>query len=566
MRALHKLKIGVRLGLGFGLLVLMLSAMAAFSLLRLEGILSTVKYGDKIQAEKLQPLYVAREALDQTGLAARNAFIFTDNAEAMKELAIVDEQKDAYLATLKAMAPAFKGDADFDKVSAGLLAMAEELKRPRKYREAGQMQEYGDFLVKECSPLRRQIVRDINVVIKQTEQRVAEAGDASNSLFDRSIAWIIGMTIVTVLIGIAVAVVITRGLLKQLGGEPDYAAEIADHIAKGDLAIEISIKDGDKGSLLMSMKEMRDNLAHIVGQIREGAHTIASASTQIASGNADLSARTEEQAGSLEETASAMEELTATVQRNADNAQQANTLGATASTVAVKGGSVVGQVVETMSSINESSRKIVDIIAVIDGIAFQTNILALNAAVEAARAGEQGRGFAVVASEVRSLAQRSATAAKEIKELIADSVNKVASGTELVELAGSTMDEVVSSVQRVTGIVEEISIASQEQRHGIVQVSGAISQMDEVTQHNAALVEQAAAAARSLQEQAESLTRAVSLFKLSHGHGTSMVVKSVDGTVLNAVELPMIPGRSRLAITHNEGKRNVKRNVKLLPR
>ncbi|ASU40487.1 chemotaxis protein [Herbaspirillum sp. meg3] len=558
MRALHKLKIGVRLGLGFGLLVLMLSAMAAFSLLRLEGILSTVKYGDKILTEKLQPLYVAREALDQTGLAARNAFIFTDNADAMKELAIVDEQKEIYLATLKSMAPVFKGDADFDKVSAGLLAMAEELKRPRKYREAGQMQEYGDFLVKECSPLRRQIVRDINAVIKQTEQRMAEADDASNSLFNRSIAWIIGITIVTVLIGIVVAVVITRGLLKQLGGEPDYAAEIADHIAKGDLAIEISIKDGDKGSLLMSMKEMRDNLAHIVGQIREGAHTIASASTQIASGNADLSARTEEQAGSLEETASAMEELTATVQRNADNAQQANTLGATASTVAVKGGSVVGQVVETMSSINESSRKIVDIIAVIDGIAFQTNILALNAAVEAARAGEQGRGFAVVASEVRSLAQRSATAAKEIKELIADSVNKVASGTELVELAGSTMDEVVSSVQRVTGIVEEISVASQEQRHGIVQVSGAISQMDEVTQHNAALVEQAAAAARSLQEQAESLTRAVSLFKLSHGHGTSMVVKSVGGTVLNAVELPMIPGSSRLAIAHDEGKRNVR--------
>ncbi|WP_050479220.1 methyl-accepting chemotaxis protein [Herbaspirillum rhizosphaerae] len=552
MRALNKLKIGVRLGLGFGLLVLMLSAMAAFSLMRLEGILATVKYGDKVQAEKLQPLYNAREALDQTGLAARNAFIFTDNAEAMKELAIVDEQKAVYLDTLKSMAPAFKGDADFDKVSAGLLAMAEELKRPRKYREAGQMQEYGDFLVKECSPLRRQIVKDINVVIKQTEQRVAEAGTASDRLFDRSIAWIIGMTIVAVLIGVAVALVITRGLLKQLGGEPDYAAEIADHIAKGDLAIEISTKSGDQGSLLMSMKEMRDNLARIVGQIREGAHTIASASSQIASGNADLSSRTEEQAGSLEETASAMEELTATVQRNADNARQANTLGATASSVAVKGGSVVDQVVETMGSINESSRKIVDIISVIDSIAFQTNILALNAAVEAARAGEQGRGFAVVASEVRSLAQRSATAAKEIKELIGDSVSKVTSGTELVELAGNTMDEVVASVKRVTGIVEEISVASQEQHQGIVQVSGAINQMDEVTQHNAALVEQAAAAARSLQDQAESLTRAVSLFKLSHGHGA----------VLNAVELPMISGGSRLSIAHDDGKRN----VKLLPR
>jgi len=516
VRALTKLKIGVRLGLGFGLLVLMLTAMAAFALLRLEAILDTVKYGDKVQAEKLQPLYIAREALDQTGLAARNAFIFTDSNDAAKELAILDEQKAVYLATLKSMTPAFKGDADFDKVSVGLLKMAEELNRPRKYRDAGQMQEYGDFLVKECSPLRRQIVQDINVVIKHTEHLVAEAGNTSDRLFDRSIAWIVGMTIIAVLIGIAVAVMITRSLLKQLGGEPDYAAEIADHIAKGDLAIEIRTKSGDQGSLLVSMKEMRDNLAHIVGQIREGAHTIASASTQIASGNADLSARTEEQAGSLEETASAMEELTATVQRNADNAQQANSLGATASSVAEKGGGVVGQVVQTMGSINESSRKIVDIISVIDGIAFQTNILALNAAVEAARAGEQGRGFAVVASEVRSLAQRSATAAKEIKELIDDSVNKVESGTELVELAGSTMDEVVASVKRVTGIVEEISVASQEQRHGIVQVNGAITQMDEVTQHNAALVEQAAAAARSLQDQAASLTRAVSLFKLNH--------------------------------------------------
>ncbi|RFB71294.1 chemotaxis protein [Herbaspirillum sp. 3R11] len=525
----------------------MLSAMAVFSLLRLEAILDTVKYGDQVQAEKLQPLYVAREALAQTGLAARNAFIFTDNGDAAKELAILDEQKAIYLAALKTMTPAFKGDTGFDKVSGGLLKMAEELNRPRKYREAGQMQEFGEFLVKECSPLRRQIVQDMGALIKTTEQAVAEASKNSDRLFDRSIAWIAGMTIAALLIGVAVAVLITRGLLRQLGGEPDYAAEIADHIAKGDLAIEIRTKDGDQSSLLASMKEMRDNLAHIVGEIREGAHTIAAASGQIASGNADLSARTEEQAGSLEETASAMEELTATVQRNADSAHQANELGATASTVAEKGGSVVGQVVETMGSINASSRKIFDIISVIDGIAFQTNILALNAAVEAARAGEQGRGFAVVASEVRSLAQRSAAAAKEIKVLIDDSVHKVESGTELVELAGSTMGEVVASVKRVTGIVEEISVASQEQRHGIVQVNGAITQMDEVTQHNAALVEQAASAARSLQEQAEALTRAVSLFKLAHG---GVIVGEINGRVLNAVDMPRLEG-GRLAIAHD---------------
>jgi len=259
---------------------------------------------------------------------------------------------------------------------------------------------------------------------------------------------------------------------------------------------------------------MNDSLLKIVREVRLGTDTIATASTQIASGNLDLSSRTEEQASSLEETASAMEELTSTVKQNADNARQANQLAVSASAVAQEGGDVVGQVVATMGSINDSSKKIVDIISVIDGIAFQTNILALNAAVEAARAGEQGRGFAVVASEVRSLAQRSAAAAKEIKVLIDDSVEKVTSGSKLVEQAGSTMAEVVGSVRRVTDIVGEISAASQEQSTGIEEVNRAITQMDEVTQQNAALVEEAAAAAQSLQDQAGKLAQVVGVFKL----------------------------------------------------
>jgi methyl-accepting chemotaxis protein len=545
--ALKSLKIGTRLGLGFGLLVLMLLALATFSLLRLEAILSTVQYGDKEQSFKLQPLYQAREALDQTGLAARNAYIFTDNADATRELDLVDAQKAIYLKELAALDGVFKNDPDFDKVRSGLLQMGEELKRPRKYHEAGQMKEYGDFLVNECSPLRRQIVKDIDVVIKAEEVRVANAGKASNDLFARSISWIIGIALVAVLLGVAVAVLITRSLLKQLGGEPVYAATIANQIAKGDLAIEITTKDGDRDSLLASMKEMRNNLAQIVGQIREGAQTIAVASGQIANGNADLSSRTEAQAGSLEQTASAMEQLTATVQSNADNARAANTLGAAASAVAEKGGGVVSQVVDTMGEINESSKKIVDIISVIDGIAFQTNILALNAAVEAARAGEQGRGFAVVASEVRSLAQRSAAAAKEIKVLIADSVDKVQSGTELVELAGNTMTDVVSSVKRVTGIVEEITVASEEQRHGIVQVNGAINEMDEVTQHNAALVEQATSAARALQIQAESLTRAVSLFQLGN---VANAFNSMSLSHLSVAPMSAIRGNDTRLLSH----------------
>jgi len=309
------------------------------------------------------------------------------------------------------------------------------------------------------------------------------------------------------------ALSIIRPLKQALG--------IAETVASGDLSshIDTSRKD-ETGQLLRALKTMNDNLQRIVGQVRSGTDTIATASSEIASGNMDLSTRTEQQAGSLEETASAMEELTSTVKQNADNARQANQLAVSASEVAVQGGSVVGQVVDTMGAINESSKKIVDIISVIDGIAFQTNILALNAAVEAARAGEQGRGFAVVASEVRSLAQRSASAAKEIKELIGDSVDKVDSGSKLVEQAGATMAEVVASVRRVTDIVGEISSASQEQSEGIEQVNRAIAQMDETTQQNAALVEQAAAAAQSLQDQAATLTQVVGIFTLDSAHAT----------------------------------------------
>ncbi|MBE0619750.1 MAG: methyl-accepting chemotaxis protein [Burkholderiales bacterium] len=307
---------------------------------------------------------------------------------------------------------------------------------------------------------------------------------------------------------------VRRYVALPLGGEPAAATAVANRIAAGELAHEVPVKKGDTSSLMAAMAKMRQNLADIIGQINTAASTITTASREIASGNADLSQRTEEQASSLEETASSMEELTSTVRQNAENARQANQLAASASEVAVKGGVVVGEVVDTMSSINESSKKIVDIISVIDGIAFQTNILALNAAVEAARAGEQGRGFAVVAGEVRSLAQRSAAAAKEIKALIGDSVGKVGAGTKLVDEAGKTMQEVVTSVKRVTDIMAEITAASQEQSSGIEQVNQAVTQMDQVTQQNAALVEQAAAAAESMMNQTESLKQAVAVFDL----------------------------------------------------
>ena len=329
----------------------------------------------------------------------------------------------------------------------------------------------------------------------------------------RAIMFSLGAVVLGALL-LLIGVIITRGLLKQLGGEPEYATGITRRIAEGDLSGAIDVKHNDSASMLHGIRAMRDDLAKIVNEVRVGTDTIATASSQIAAGNLDLSSRTEEQASSLEETAASMEELTSTVTQNADNARLANQLAATASAVALKGGNVVAQVVDTMASINDSSKKIVDIISVLDGIAFQTNILALNAAVEAARAGEQGRGFAVVATEVRNLAQRSAAAAKEIKTLIGASVDTVAVGNKLVADAGSTMDEVVASVRRVTDIMGEISIASSEQSSGIAQVNQAIAQMDAVTQQNAALVEQASAAAESMQNQAARLLQVVGVFRL----------------------------------------------------
>jgi len=371
-----------------------------------------------------------------------------------------------------------------------------------------------DVLMGETGPA---LDKWINTLIEFRDYEIKTSNETAakaHADYETSRIMIIAVSLAGVLLSIGASVIITRSILKQLGGEPAYAVQVAKAIAGGNLDTDIALQPGDSRSLMYSMNQMRDQLADIVGQVRSGTDTIATASAQIAAGNLDLSSRTEEQASSLEETASSMEELTGTVKQNADNARQANQLAVSASEVAVRGGAVVSQVVETMASINQSSRKIVDIIGVIDGIAFQTNILALNAAVEAARAGEQGRGFAVVATEVRNLAHRSAAAAKEIKILIDDSVTKVDAGGKLVDDAGVTMADIVQSITRVTDIMSEIASASLEQTTGIEQVNSAISQMDEVTQQNAALVEQAAAAANSMQEQAAMLSQVVSVFKV----------------------------------------------------
>jgi methyl-accepting chemotaxis protein len=397
-----------------------------------------------------------------------------------------------------------------------------------------------------------ELYRTIVAQIEELSKINTEGSKASDAIADNEVAkartWIFSLLAASLLIGMSLAIFMAR----IISGPLNEAVAVAKQVASGDLTAKIVASSEDEtGQLMHSLKAMNDNLLRIVGEVRIGTDTIATASSQIASGNLDLSSRTEQQASSLEETASAMEQLTATVKQNSDNAKQANQLAVSASEVAVQGGVAVGQVVDTMQAINASARKIVDIIGVIDGIAFQTNILALNAAVEAARAGEQGRGFAVVASEVRSLAQRSAAAAKEIKTLIDDSVEKAGLGSKLVESAGVTMTEVVSSVKRVTDIVGEISSASSEQSTGIEEVNRAITQMDEVTQQNAALVEEAAAAAQSLQDQAHNLANVVSVFRLkdSAGHAPMLNVTSAAPALSSAASKPTLPAAVRKPAT-----------------
>ncbi|MGV8868996.1 MAG: methyl-accepting chemotaxis protein [Janthinobacterium svalbardensis] len=374
----------------------------------------------------------------------------------------------------------------------------------------------------------------------QKEERAKAAAEQASGVYQASRSFMLALVLGSMAAGLALGVLITRGLTRQLGGEPAYAVKIAGAIAEGDLTVDIRTASHDNASLLFAMKAMRDKLVGIVSQVRSGTDTIHTASSEIAQGNLDLSSRTEEQASSLEETASSMEQLTSAVRQNADNARQANALAGAASDVAGKGGAAVGQVVQTMESINASSRKIVDIISVIDGIAFQTNILALNAAVEAARAGEEGRGFAVVASEVRNLAQRSASAAKEIKTLIGASVEQVEIGSRLVHDAGKTMDEVVTSVRQVADIMQEITAASAEQSAGIEQVNQAVLQMDQVTQQNAALVEEAAAAAASLQDQAQILTDLVGVF---HLHARAQQLPVAPASNVSPLRRPMPAAR-----------------------
>ncbi|WP_306437101.1 methyl-accepting chemotaxis protein [Bordetella genomosp. 9] len=512
---------GARLALGFGVVLALLVALAVLSMVRMRSVDSSLNMINGINSVKQRYAINFRGSVHDRSIALRDVVLQGSPAEVAKVVQRIETLARDYAESARPLDQLFAREVVLPEEKSALAQIKESeartmplIQRVIALKQSGKGQEATDLLLSQAAPALVTWLADINRMIDLEEKlnrTIAMHAQEVSGHFELEMA---ALSLFAVVLGVCVAALFVRGLLRQLGGEPRDATEIANRIAQGDLSVQVRVKDNDKTSLLFAVKSMRDNLSGIVGQVRAGTDTVAAAAAQIAAGSQDLSSRTAQQSASLESTVSSIEQLTATVSQNSDHAREANTLAVSASEIATRGGAVVGQVIDTMASISESARKIVDITGIIDSIAFQTNILALNAAVEAARAGEQGRGFAVVASEVRALAQRSAAAAKEIKALIDDSAQKVRSGSELATQAGVTMEEVVTSVQHVTSLVGEITGASVEQAQGIEQVNRTIMQMDTVTQQNAQLVEQGSSAAAALQAQAATLSQLVSVFQV----------------------------------------------------
>ncbi|MFZ6847631.1 methyl-accepting chemotaxis protein [Undibacterium sp. RuRC25W] len=518
----NQLSVGKRLGLGFTLILALSLITTLVALTRLSNVANLTRelLKDPLTTERLVSDWYRNihTGVRRTTAIAKStdpslaAFFKADQDESTRTSGMLQKSIEEHLNTDKEKS-LFKEILEARKAYLDGREKVIALKKEEKTDEANQA------LEQIFIPASVNYIKKIEELLKLEREQIDQTADDIAATYESSRNVMIILTIIAASLSAVLAWLITGSITKPLID----ATDIAKKMAQGDLTHSVTIRRQDEiGELVEAINGISEGLSHVIADVRQGTETIHVAASEIAAGNSDLSSRTESQAGSLEETASSMEELTSTVKQNADNARQANQLVVTATGVAIKGGDVVEQVVTTMGSIKESSNKIVDIISVIDGIAFQTNILALNAAVEAARAGEQGRGFAVVASEVRNLAQRSASAAKEIKSLIDDSVEKVDYGNKLVDTAGRTMKEIVTSVQHVADIMAEITSASQEQSSGIEQVNIAINEMDQMTQQNAALVEQAAAAAESMREQSSKLSHVVAQFRIAEQFNTSL--------------------------------------------
>jgi methyl-accepting chemotaxis protein len=524
---LSLLKVGTRLSLGFGVVLALMILLAAVGLSRMAQIQHELEDITQINMVKMAHLYSMRGDLSTISISVRNIALILEEAIITEEATHINQAREDYDENARELSAMIESDSEkalFAKVDETRLITNPNVDKAIRLLRIDEKFQATQVLLYEVQPNQDKWMTGLTEMISFQQKNTAETMEKAHSAYSSARILMISLAGLALVLGALIAVWIIRSVLAQLGGEPTYVAEVVKRVSDGDLTFEVQTKAKDKSSMLFAVKDMVNKLTNIVTEVHNTTQSISVASKEIAAGNSDLSQRTEQQASSLEETASSMEELTSTVKQNAENAKQANQLAASASDIAIKGGQAVDEVVQTMASISTSSGKIMDIISVIESIAFQTNILALNAAVEAARAGEQGRGFAVVAAEVRNLAQRSAAAAKEIKVLINNSVDIVYTGSKQVVQAGATMNEIVSAVKRVTDIMAEIAAASSEQSAGIEQVNQAITQMDDVTQQNAALVEEAAAASEALQEQAEELMRAVSIFNLAAGHGSARTI------------------------------------------
>lgn len=546
MNLIKNSSLGKMLGTGFTLVIAIGFLVAVFGRIQLDKLGENIQVLSQVRIANLLMMEEFKDNINTNAIAVRNLVLLDDERQMQEEKARIEE----IISRNNALLSKIDGST-VDKHAKELVAILEQvrpayssiMKEAVTLAMAGKNSEARDLLLTDVKAKQDSVFNALNDMVNWQEKLTVEIADQSLKNATNAGTLMVIIALLSVALGMLISWWITRTIKRQLGGEPAYTLEVTRQVAQGNLAVTIELRDGDTTSVLAAMEDMRQNLSNLVGQVHQSSESIATGATQIAMGNTDLSQRTEEQAANLQETAASMEQMNTTVKQNAATVRTATELAHSASSTAQKGGDAVNNVVRTMEDITASSRKIGDIIGVIDSIAFQTNILALNAAVEAARAGEQGRGFAVVAGEVRSLAQRSASAAREIKDLISTSVANVEMGEKLVNDAGITIKDIVEKSQHVANLLSEIGLTTHEQEQGVAQVNDAVNQLDQVTQQNAALVEESASAADSLSEQARTLLELMGVFKISG-------IQAHAPRLVSQVKQPAAP---RLALASQSG-------------